>query len=691
MVYRQSLELIRVGFIAAIAPVVGCRSAPICEPPGSVAGVFTRVRNSDAYIQLIQQAESDVPHVGCRADGIVAVHRLIWQQTEINGQNYSLPSGGSMGGGNDPRITLGTKNTHQAHGYFRIYGVGRGLDENDCAAAALAACDEEIDRYWRREGAVRPISTPCVIADANDRCPGPGGSFEPIALEPPARSEPPLVTLIKKLDDPKTRRDAVLGLEQFFENAKTRAHGDAADPGVKALLDRIVEPLAKTYAEADLDDTTRVKLIRFLGESRDPRAGRAWTKACASFSSGKPGTEEDVEWAALGIAATRHDESAAALGEAFTKLDADKPHGAEAQKSVRDAMLALKSPAWKSMLIERIRRPMAKETEQSSAHRNERFWQTTAAEVLGELGAADAVMPLLDVVVDPDKAEVAPAAARAIVRIGKEAVPVLIQVLAGASVGVHGAAAANALGEIGSAEAREPMVKALKAADGDASRAAIAKQLPRLPASADAKKAFQTAYGKLAPGATIALSGAPARPALLDAAAGFYDPALVPWLLAQVKAAKGTDAAEVRVAGLRAAMKLMKRAQVAQVTAAVDAMGTAATKDAARVAAKVAQDCDVAVDCHLAKLAEPGAGFASVKAAYMLGSAGNAKTGAAIAERIGALDNVDARWAALAAVDHLVWENAAAVADSLEKLEARGISEEEKTSIRQVALRLRAR
>ena len=142
-----------------------------------------------------------------------------------------------------------------------------------------------------------------------------------------------------------------------------------------------------------------------------------------------------MQWAALGIAATRHDESAAALGEAFTKLDAGSPHGADAQKSVRDAMIALKNPAWRLTLLEHIRRPMGRETEQSSAHRNERFWQTTAAEVLGELGAADAVMPLLDVVVDPDKAEVAPAAARAIVRIGKEAVPVLVQVLAGTNAG----------------------------------------------------------------------------------------------------------------------------------------------------------------------------------------------------------------------------------------------------------------
>jgi hypothetical protein len=212
-----------------------------------------------------------------------------------------------------------------------------------------------------------------------------------------------------------------------------------------------------------------------------------------------------------------------------------------------------------------------------------------------------------------------------------------------------------------------------------------------MPASADAKKAFQAAYRKLAPDANVAFTGEAARPALLDAASGFYDPELVPWLLAQVKAAKGPDTDEVRAAGLRAAMKLMKRAQVAQVTAAVDAMGTAGAKEAVRVAAKVAEDCDVAVDCQLAKLVGPGAGFARVKAAYMLGIAGNAKTGAAIVERIAAVEGVDARWAAFAAVDHLVWEDTAAVADSLEKLGAREIPEEDKASIRQLTLRLRAR
>src|SRR5262245_43857862 len=96
-----------------------------------------------------------------------------------------------------------------------------------------------------------------------------------------------------------------------------------------------------------------------------------------------------------------------------------------------------------------------------------------AVEVLGEIGAADAVTSLLDVVVDPDKAEVALAAARAIVRIGRKAIPILIQELER----THAAAAAMALGEIGSAEARESMIKVLKAVEGDVVRAVIATQL----------------------------------------------------------------------------------------------------------------------------------------------------------------------------------------------------------------------
>jgi hypothetical protein len=58
-----------------------------------------------------------------------------------------------MSGGLDPRILMPQKSVSSAHGHFRIFGVGRGLDENDCAAAALAACNEEIDRSRQVAGA----------------------------------------------------------------------------------------------------------------------------------------------------------------------------------------------------------------------------------------------------------------------------------------------------------------------------------------------------------------------------------------------------------------------------------------------------------------------------------------------------------------------------------------------------------
>src|SRR5262249_39914431 len=157
-------------------------------------------------------------------------------------------------------------------------------------------------------------------------------------------------------------------------------------------------------------------------------------------------------------------------------------------------------------------------------------WQTTSAEVLGELRDATATKTLLKVLLDPAKADVAPAAALAIAAIGKDAVPVLLDTLAGkdaelvllakskaadngGNARAYGAAAAWGLGEMGRADATDPLVRASKSADNDANRAAVAIALAKLPASPEAEKAFQAVYEKLAPGAKMALSSADARPA----------------------------------------------------------------------------------------------------------------------------------------------------------------------------------
>src|SRR5882724_3497481 len=161
-------------------------------------------------------------------------------------------------------------------------------------------------------------------------------------------------TWVKKLGDPIQRPAAIKRLIQFFEDAMTRANKDRNDANVKGLLDKIVEPLTKTYVDGDLDERTRIELIKFLGDTRDPRAKAAWIKACSGFAEGKGAAEDDVRWAAPAIGATKLEEGAAALGEAFVKLEAGTQKGSQAYKNVHDAMLQLVSPTWKPLLAERL-------------------------------------------------------------------------------------------------------------------------------------------------------------------------------------------------------------------------------------------------------------------------------------------------------------------------------------------------
>src|SRR5882724_6317140 len=117
-------------------------------------------------------------------------------------------------------------------------------------------------------------------------------------------------THVKKLSDPIQKPAAVKRLIQFFEDAMTRANKDRNDANVKALLDKIVEPLTKSYVDGQLDDRTRIDLIKFLSDARDPRAKAAWIKACLGFASGQGASEDDVRWSAPAISALKLEEAA---------------------------------------------------------------------------------------------------------------------------------------------------------------------------------------------------------------------------------------------------------------------------------------------------------------------------------------------------------------------------------------------
>ena len=86
----------------------------------------------------------------------------------------------------------------------------------------------------------------------------------------------------EKLEDPAWRSRAIKRLEQFFEDAVTRANKNMEDPEVKALLDKIVVPLTDCYVnhyeDFGSDVKTRVTLIKLISAFRDPRTEPALKK-----------------------------------------------------------------------------------------------------------------------------------------------------------------------------------------------------------------------------------------------------------------------------------------------------------------------------------------------------------------------------------------------------------------------------
>jgi HEAT repeat protein len=321
----------------------------------------------------------------------------------------------------------------------------------------------------------------------------------------------------------------------------------------------------------------------------------------------------------------------------------------------------------------------------------------------------------------PSKADVAGTASMALIKIGKDAVPTLINALTGKDAELvdyakttsggspdeaksYIRAAAVVLGAIGRPDATGPMIQALESATDDVTRAVIARELTKLPSKPEVVKAFQTAFDKVSPTALMPPSGQNARSQLLEAAAHFYDPSLVPWLIKQIKDAKGGDNEKdvVQIAALVSAIKLMNKGQVGDVKAPVDKEGTPIEKDAYKLAADVVNGCGENVACYLSKVQEPAAQeqktqFIGIKAAYMLATLGNAGTSMEIVKQLPKVKNAAVRFSAVQAIDHLTQKEPAPVADALQKIVDENKAKDDRNMmqadapVKEIVYRLRAR
>ena len=327
---------------------------------------------------------------------------------------------------------------------------------------------------------------------------------------------------VDKLPDQSWRPRAVKRLEQFYEDVITRSNKDTASPEVKTLLDKIAEPLTKAYVDYydDYDTKTRVSLIKLLSEFKDSRTEPALKKAFDEFVK-HPKTDKDnadIKWAARAAGTLKSASLADPLLQAFMKLRASTMLGGITYKDFNEALSDMHQPSWagplRTMLDAEIVLPKgANDKDKIDPYRDQLFWQTTAAKLLGEIKDAGAVEQLLKVMLDPAKADVQVTALLALVKVGKPVLPEAIKLLKGENEKLKTFAARRAketgndkggdedsslkmaaliLGTLGRGEAIAPLVSTLKATKSDGTKALLARELAKIPATNESKDAFKS-------------------------------------------------------------------------------------------------------------------------------------------------------------------------------------------------------
>lgn len=535
---------------------------------------------------------------------------------------------------------------------------------------------------------------------------------------------------VDKLEDPAWKPRAIKRLEQFYEDALTKANKDENSPQVKGLVDAVVEPLTGVYVAdyENLDEKTRETLIKLLAGFRDKRTEPALKKAFEEFAKrGRGG--RDVKWATRAVAELDLQSMADVIFGTFDKLRAQSEDGAIAYRDLAEAMVKMKSKGWVAPLSSKLEPeipkldPAKKETFEEV--KNQVYWQATAAQVLGEIGDPAAIGPLMKVLLDPAKGNVHATALLALVKIGKPVLEPTIKLLSNQDEAlaafaekrfklVTGATqipkdkpqvemAAIILGMLGRSEGLEPLTKALAAADNDGTKALMAREVSKLvPATDASKEAFKAAFEKIN-GDTLTQQ-TNSLMMLTEAAGTFFDPGMIDWLLDRADKVSASPDVKKGIQGVitLTAIKLMKPSQVDVVKAAVNQYGTQIEKDAFQSASELLKTCGEKAECYLGEI-EKSANqtnknqFAGIKAGYMLGIYGNEQTRDELIKRLGGIENAAVRYIAAQVIDRLSPKGSPEAANELDKIiqkNAKSADQDKMAGdepLKQVMYRLRSR
>jgi hypothetical protein len=541
---------------------------------------------------------------------------------------------------------------------------------------------------------------------------------------------------VEKLEDASWRARAISRLAQFFEDTLTRKNNDQKAPEVVEFVNKTVEPLTKLYVDDydNLDSKTRVVLIKLLADFRDKRTEPALKKAFEQFVK-LPKTsrdETDIKWAARANEDLKLEGLGMPMLEAFRKLKTSSMLGGVAYRDVTASLIAQPAnKAWVGPLIQMIEvqvtPPNDKDKSSFDEWKDQIVWQDTATRVLGKIGDPAATEPLIKVLLDPTKGQrefttVQGTAVLALVKIGKPAADTAAKLLKSEHPAlqtfqltrireVTGSdekgkpwvqTAAIIIGTIGRQDSIPVMVEALKAQQDDTTKAFIARELTKIPATPESKEAFKEAYLSLPLSAEI--QGGGAIEALTEGAEQFFDPAFTEWLLDAAGKLKGDadDRKAAQAAITVTAMKLAKPDQLPAVKGAVDRYGSELEKKLFGQVQTAVNACKEDVNCYLEQMKKPenqktDNQFIGIKSGYMIAMLGNEGTRDKLVDSLGSIPNAGLRYVASKAIDFLSPKGAKQAAEKLNQI----ITTNEKSpdrdraagdnALKQVMFRLNAR
>jgi hypothetical protein len=157
---RSALFLQGWTWVMAIV-AAGCHAGSVCNPPGSTQGQFVNTESSAAYkSSLAAKNGADTPHIGCKAEANIPVTLQVMVNDSVTGGNGLV----------DPRLKSPANNKAAANGEYRVLGVGRGVDREDCGNIAMQACNDAVDAYFKQQQGDRPIGIVCRLSENQESC-----------------------------------------------------------------------------------------------------------------------------------------------------------------------------------------------------------------------------------------------------------------------------------------------------------------------------------------------------------------------------------------------------------------------------------------------------------------------------------------------------------------------------------------